>query len=82
MSKEIVARNDVGFVVLRRRPIESYISTLKAKNSNAYRIVDTTALRPTLEPAPFSAMGRTSSGKWYAFPHWMNCQPPKGTMSI
>ena len=53
LANEIIPRGDVGFLILRRRPIESYISIVKAKNSKTYKGVDTSAFHPTLRPVHF-----------------------------
>lgn len=59
-------RNDMAFAVLKRRPIESFISSLKAKSSSTYTLVETTALKPSLSLGGFQAWARRTRS-WYKF---------------
>jgi LPS sulfotransferase NodH len=49
----LMARDDVAFAVLTRRPIECYISKLKADAAGIHHSADTTAIRPVLEIEAF-----------------------------
>ncbi len=58
IESEIFARKDVAFAVLRRRPIESYISTVKAKSVGVFKKVDTTEMKPELSAENFMVWAR------------------------
>ena len=49
----IFSRDDVGYIFLRRRPIESYISEVKVRKFNAFHTIDTTSFRPELKAGSF-----------------------------
>jgi hypothetical protein len=66
IKAEIVRRPDVVYATLKRRPIESYISGLKAREVGAYGRVDTTSLRPTLKPQHFTRWCK-SMRDWYGW---------------
>lgn len=53
ISGEILPRDDIGYLLLRRRPIEAFISETKAALVSAYTVMDTTGLRPELEVGRF-----------------------------
>lgn len=66
ISRAIFARDDVVYIVLRRRPIESFISSVKAVKAGKYRLVDTTEIKPVISAWRFlkwSARVRD----WYAW---------------
>lgn len=53
VEQEIFSRTDIGYIVLRRRPIESYISGLKARTVAKHSKVDTTDVKPEADPERF-----------------------------
>ncbi len=52
-ERQLLQRNDIGFAILRRRPIECFISNLKANQVGIYKNVDTTQLRPIIMAGEF-----------------------------
>jgi len=54
IESEFLPRDDMGFAVLTRRPIESFISGLKARSADKFTTVDTTAIKPELTTERFS----------------------------
>lgn len=61
---KILPRSDTAFVVLTRRPIESFISTTKASLLRKYHTVDTTSLRPAIDARSFANWARQRR-RWY-----------------
>jgi LPS sulfotransferase NodH len=57
-------RDDMTFAILRRRPIESYISTVKAKAGEKFTLVDTTAVKPELDIENFKLWMQRAKD-WY-----------------
>lgn len=53
VADEILSRPDIGYMLLRRRPIDCYISKMKAAIVGAHEEINTTTIRPVLEPKPF-----------------------------
>jgi LPS sulfotransferase NodH len=53
LREELFGRTDIGYIVLRRRPIESFISITKAKAIKTFKRADTTAIRPELDVNSF-----------------------------
>jgi hypothetical protein len=70
VEDEIFARDDVGYIVLRRRPIESFISGLKARTVNLHIKIDTTAVKPTPDAEQFFKWARYVR-RWY---NWIDEQ--------
>jgi hypothetical protein len=66
LESELFPRDDVGFAVLRRRPIESYISGLKAKSISRFGRIDTTEMKPSLSADEFVAWAKRMKG-WYGY---------------
>lgn len=66
ITRELLARDDMGFLILRRRPIESYISDRKAETVQCYHRVDTTDVKPSLEAEHFLPWAETVRD-WYAW---------------
>jgi hypothetical protein len=64
IKRELFCRNDIAFIVLRRRPIESFISDCKAGILNNYLAVDTTELKPVLAVEPFLQWAEMARS-WY-----------------
>jgi LPS sulfotransferase NodH len=64
IKDELFSREDVRYVVLRRRPIDSFISSRKAQYYGVHGSVDTTRLKPTLEAEEFVHWAAKSRG-WY-----------------
>lgn len=64
VESEIFSREDVGYIVLRRRPIESFISGMKARTVKLHINVDTTAVKPTPEVEQFVKWARYVRS-WY-----------------
>jgi hypothetical protein len=57
-------REDMGFVILRRRPIECYISGVKAREAGKFTRIDTTAIKPGLSVEDFLEWGKRMR-RWY-----------------
>jgi hypothetical protein len=70
IATEIFRRDDVGYIILRRRPIESFISRIKAQTLGAHQDIDTTSTKPALHIAPFVKWGRNTRS-WY---HWLESE--------
>lgn len=66
IAREIFARDDVAYIVLKRRPIEAYISALKAMAAGRYTKVDTTSVLPALEVPDFLEWAERTRA-WYAW---------------
>lgn len=66
MMQEIFSRGDTGYIVLRRRPIESYISGLKARTVARHGKVDTTDVKPDADPERFVKWAGYIQ-RWYAW---------------
>lgn len=68
LRRELLQRTDAGFVVLARRPIDSFISTMKATIAKKHHGIDTTALRPSIDPLQFAtwAQRRRRWFRWLA----------------
>jgi hypothetical protein len=64
IESEFFSRDDMGFAVLTRRPIESFISGLKARSADKFATVDTTAIKPELTTERFSEWA-TRMKPWY-----------------
>jgi hypothetical protein len=64
IENEIVAREHIHFVFVLRRPIDSFISDVKAVLIGKYFGIDTTALRVKLDPDAFEKRMR-SWRNWY-----------------
>jgi LPS sulfotransferase NodH len=64
IKDELFSRDDVRYVVLRRRPIDSFISSRKAQYYGVHGSVDTTRLKPTLEAEQFVHWAAKARG-WY-----------------
>lgn len=66
LEDELFPRDDVAFAILRRRPIESFISGLKARSVSTFGRVDTTAIKPELSAERFVVWARKMKN-WYAY---------------
>jgi len=64
LETQFLPRDDMGFAILRRRPIESFISVTKAKSGNTFTLADTTALKPRIEAKGFAQWARRTRD-WY-----------------
>jgi LPS sulfotransferase NodH len=64
IERAILSRDDVAYLVLTRRPIECYISTVKANAAGLHHTVDTTALKPALDAEAFRRWAEIARG-WY-----------------
>jgi hypothetical protein len=64
LSSAIFSRDDIGFLMLRRRPIECFISNQKARSAGKFSAIDTTAIKPELSVKPFLRWSRKVR-KWY-----------------
>ncbi len=53
VESQLFPRTDVGFAVLSRRPIECFISYLKAMSLSRFATVDTTSIKPVLAADDF-----------------------------
>jgi hypothetical protein len=66
IDRDIFSRKDIFYILLKRRPIESFISDRKAATLKAWRDVDTTDLKPTLPAKRFMEWAEYYSS-WYAW---------------
>src|SRR5262249_50100696 len=64
LEQESLPRDDMAFAVLRRRPIECYISGVKTRTSRKFSRVDTTAIKAELEVGDF-VQWATRMRRWY-----------------
>jgi hypothetical protein len=64
IRSDIFSRDDVAYVVLKRRPIDSFISGMKARKLGVHGKVETTAIKPALETEVFVRWSR-SVKHWY-----------------
>jgi hypothetical protein len=64
IAQHLFPRKDVCYLVLRRRPIESYISNRKARLVGVYAKKDTTDTRALLDADQFSTWAHNIRG-WY-----------------
>jgi hypothetical protein len=64
LEEEFLSRSDMAFAVLRRRPIECFISGIKAREASKFTKVDTTAIKPELEIGDFLHWARKMR-HWY-----------------
>lgn len=64
IERELAGAPDTAFLVLTRRPIDAYVSLLKARAVNRWANFDSTHLRPALDPAEFAAWHEIQSG-WF-----------------
>jgi hypothetical protein len=58
VADEIFSRRDVAYIYLRRRPIESFISSVKAKVVSFHGEADTTEIKPNLTVEDFLKWAR------------------------
>jgi len=64
IEEQFFTRDDMGFAILRRRPIESFISAVKAKAGETFRLADTTTLKPEIDAKAFVPWARRVKD-WY-----------------
>ena len=66
IETQLMGRSDIGFAILKRRPIECFISGLKAKSMSTFGRVDTTAIKPVLSAAEFLEWAARMK-QWYGW---------------
>lgn len=64
LESELMARADIAFAILRRRPIESFISGQKAGAVGKFNRHDTTDIKPELSAEAFAKWAR-KMWRWY-----------------
>lgn len=64
IEEQFLTRDDMAFAILRRRPIESFISSLKAKAGETFTLADTTTMKPRLSVQDFKEWSERVMG-WY-----------------
>jgi LPS sulfotransferase NodH len=64
LESDLMARDDIAFAILRRRPIESFISDGKADAVGAFNQHDTTGIKPELSAEVFYKWAR-KTWRWY-----------------
>jgi len=64
LESDLMAHDDIAFAILRRRPIESFISSSKADAVGAFNGRDTTGIKPELSAEVFVAWAR-KTWRWY-----------------
>ena len=67
IERDITSRNDLGFMILNRKPIESYISDYKAHLAQNWLHKETTDLKPMIYATHFIEWAQ-STRSWY---EWM-----------
>ncbi|HWA90900.1 MAG TPA: sulfotransferase [Rhizomicrobium sp.] len=83
MRDAFFTRDDMAFLLLRRRPIECYISGLKARSAGSFTLIDTTAMKPALDIDDFLEWSERVR-RWYGwFQHTLEEEgKPFGTISF
>ena len=66
LCSELFSRKDVRYIVIKRRPFDSYVSALKAKELSTHNNKNTTALKVKVPILDFVAWLNRSL-KWYEF---------------
>jgi LPS sulfotransferase NodH len=66
MNDAFFTRDDMAFLLLRRRFIECYISGIKARSAGLFTQIDTTALKPTLSTERFVEWSERVR-RWYGW---------------
>ncbi len=66
IEAQLLGRDDIGFAILRRRPIECFISGLKAKSMSKFGAIDTTAIKPVLSAGEFLEWAARMK-QWYGW---------------
>ncbi len=66
IAEHIFSRDDVAYIILKRRPIDSYISSLKAEIVGTHSDVETTSVKPALETEAFVRWIKKVR-KWYTW---------------
>jgi LPS sulfotransferase NodH len=64
IESQLLPRDDIGFAILRRRPIESFISAVKAKMGSTFTKADTTAIKPEIHAKDFVLWAKRMKA-WY-----------------
>jgi hypothetical protein len=64
MESELLPRGDFACAILKRRPIESFVSSVKAGEIGRYGLTDTTEMKPEISPENFLRWARRMR-KWY-----------------
>jgi hypothetical protein len=64
IEAQLLGRDDIAFAVLKRRPIECYISGLKARSMSKFGVIDTTAIKPALSVDAFAEWAARTKA-WY-----------------
>jgi len=64
IEAELLPRDDIAFAILKRRPIESFVSSVKAKGGAKYTLTDTTDIKPEISPEEFLEWARRMRA-WY-----------------
>lgn len=65
VDAQLAAAPDTAFLILTRRPIDTYISLIKARSVNRWANFDSTHLRPALDPIDFVSWHAAQS-HWFA----------------
>ncbi|MBV8978676.1 MAG: hypothetical protein JO261_08950 [Alphaproteobacteria bacterium] len=60
----LLAADDIAYAILRRRPIDCFISQEKAQIVGKHRGIDTTAIKPELSPESFVGWAKWHKG-WF-----------------
>jgi len=66
IAAELLTDPSFGCVILRRRPIDCFISERKAREVGSYAGVETTDILPTLRPTEFLSWAK-SARRWYGW---------------
>lgn len=64
IESDLMTRVDIAFALLRRRPIESFISDNKARETGIFHQRDTTGIKPELSAEAFIGWAR-NKWRWY-----------------
>ncbi|HTT99746.1 MAG TPA: hypothetical protein VMF58_16980 [Rhizomicrobium sp.] len=64
IKTELLPRDDIAFALLKRRPIESFVSGVKVKGGANYALMDTTDIKPAISADDFLVWARRTRA-WY-----------------
>ena len=64
IETEFLSRDDIAFAILKRRPIESFVSVVKTKGGAKYALTDTTDIKPEISADDFLGWAHRTRA-WY-----------------
>lgn len=66
IEDQLLGRDDIGFAILSRRPIECFISGMKARSVSKFGVIDTTRIKPVLSTDDFLDWAERMK-RWYGW---------------